>query len=125
MQTKSYTLDLSTPFSCIAVRLTPVARCPVNSSLLTHIDSVKMLRKVFSQEFSAYCVIVQALLLGQEFDTGSILQEIGDCVLMLEGHTGALKDMAIAANGSVVVTASEDGTARAWDLVRLHPLRIP
>lgn len=45
------------------------------------------------------------------------MQEIGDCVLMLEGHSGPLKDMAIAANGSVVVTASEDGTARAWDLV--------
>lgn len=44
-------------------------------------------------------------------------QEIGDCVLMLEGHTGPLKDMATAADGSVVVTASEDGTARAWDLV--------
>ena len=36
---------------------------------------------------------------------------------MLEGHSGPLKDMALAANGSVVVTASEDGTARAWDLV--------
>ncbi len=45
------------------------------------------------------------------------LQEIGDCVLMLEGHKGPLKDMAVAADGSVVVTASEDGTARAWDLV--------
>lgn len=49
------------------------------------------------------------------------VQEIGDCVLMLEGHSGPLKDMAIAANGSVVVTASEDGTARAWDLVRPYP----
>lgn len=40
---------------------------------------------------------------------------------MLEGHSGPLKDMAIAANGSVVVTASEDGTARAWDLVSAFP----
>ena len=38
-------------------------------------------------------------------------------MLMLEGHSGPLKDMALAADGSVVVTASEDGTARAWDLV--------
>lgn len=36
---------------------------------------------------------------------------------MLEGHTGPLNDMAVAADGSLVVTASEDGTARAWDLV--------
>ena len=36
---------------------------------------------------------------------------------MLEGHTAPVKDMATAADGSMVVTASEDGTARAWDLV--------
>lgn len=43
-------------------------------------------------------------------------------MLMLEGHTGPLKDMATAADGSVVVTASEDGTARAWDLVSITNL---
>lgn len=45
------------------------------------------------------------------------LQEIGDCVLLLEGHSKPITDMATAANGSVVVTASEDATARVWDLV--------
>ena len=52
-----------------------------------------------------------------------MLQEIGDCVLLLEGHSAPLTDMATAANGSVVITASEDGTARVWDLVSLAPRR--
>lgn len=55
--------------------------------------------------------------LQQPFQCANFLQEIGDCVLMLEGHSGPLTDMAVAADGSLVVTTSEDGTARAWDLV--------
>ena len=42
--------------------------------------------------------------------------EIGDCVLLLEGHTAGILDMATAADGSLLVTASEDHTARIWEL---------
>lgn len=42
-------------------------------------------------------------------------------MLLLEGHTAPLTDMVTAADGSVVVTASEDGTARVWDLVQPSP----
>lgn len=42
--------------------------------------------------------------------------EIGDCVLLLEGHTGAVTDLAVAQAGSILVTASADHTARVWGL---------
>ena len=47
------------------------------------------------------------------------MQEIGDCVLLLDEHTGPLTDMAVSADGAVLATASEDGTARVWDMVSL------
>ena len=51
--------------------------------------------------------------------------EIGDCVLLLGGHTGPLTNVAAAADGSVLITTSSDGTARVWELEKgdcLHTL---
>lgn len=42
--------------------------------------------------------------------------EIGDCVLLMEGHTAAVTDLAVAREGSVLVTCSADHTARVWGL---------
>jgi WD40 repeat protein len=42
--------------------------------------------------------------------------EIGDCVLLLVGHGGGITDLAAAADGRLLVSASADGTARAWEL---------
>ena len=42
--------------------------------------------------------------------------EIGDCVLLMEGHTAAVTDLAVANEGSVLVTSSADHTARVWTL---------
>ncbi len=42
--------------------------------------------------------------------------EIGDCVLLMEGHTAAVTDLAVAREGSVLVTSSADHTARVWGL---------
>ena len=51
--------------------------------------------------------------------------EIGDCVLLLGGHTGPLTNVAAAADGSLLITTSSDGTARVWELEKgecLHEL---
>ena len=42
--------------------------------------------------------------------------EIGDCVLLLEGHTGAVTDLALSGDGNILVSASADKTARVWGL---------
>lgn len=42
--------------------------------------------------------------------------EIGDCVLMLEGHQGPVTDLAASSDSSILVTASADQTARVWSL---------
>ena len=42
--------------------------------------------------------------------------EIGDCVLLMEGHTAAVTDLGVANDGSVLVTSSADHTARVWSL---------
>lgn len=42
--------------------------------------------------------------------------EIGDCVLLMEGHTAAVTDVAVAEEGSLLVTSSADHTARVWGL---------
>ena len=42
--------------------------------------------------------------------------EIGDCVLLLAGHSSPVTDLSASANGRVLVSASADGTARAWEL---------
>ena len=42
--------------------------------------------------------------------------EIGDCVLLMEGHTAAVTDCAVAEEGSLLVTSSADHTARVWGL---------
>ena len=42
--------------------------------------------------------------------------EIGDCVLLMEGHTAAVTDLAVAEGGSLLVTCSADHTARVWGL---------
>jgi WD40 repeat protein len=50
--------------------------------------------------------------------------EIGDCVLVMEGHAGPITDMAITDDGSLLVTTSEDGTARAFETERGQCLRV-
>lgn len=50
--------------------------------------------------------------------------EIGDCVLVMEGHSGPITSMAITDDGSLVVTTSEDGTARAFETERGQCLRV-
>lgn len=42
--------------------------------------------------------------------------EIGDCVLLLAGHCGAITDLAAPADGRLLVSASVDHTARVWEL---------
>ena len=42
--------------------------------------------------------------------------EIGDCVLLLTGHSGPITDLSASADGRILVSASADGTARAWEL---------
>ena len=42
--------------------------------------------------------------------------EIGDCVLLLSGHTAAISNVVAAADGSVLLTTSVDGSARVWEL---------
>ena len=42
--------------------------------------------------------------------------EIGDCVLLMEGHKAAVTDVAVAEEGSLLVTSSADHTARVWGL---------
>lgn len=50
--------------------------------------------------------------------------EIGDCVLLLGGHTGPLTNVAAAADGSLLVTTSSDGTARVWELEKGECLHV-
>lgn len=50
--------------------------------------------------------------------------EIGDCVLVMEGHTAPVTSVAVA--GSVLLTSSQDCTVRAWDMDQgrcLHTLQ--
>jgi len=42
--------------------------------------------------------------------------EIGDCVLLLAGHTAPVTALAVAASGGLLVSASADRTARVWEL---------
>ena len=42
--------------------------------------------------------------------------EIGDCVLLLAGHTAPITGLAVAASGGLLVSASADRTARVWEL---------
>lgn len=37
-------------------------------------------------------------------------------VMQLSGHTGAVTGAAITANGGILVSCSDDNTARVWDL---------
>lgn len=50
--------------------------------------------------------------------------EIGDCVLLLGGHVGPLTNIAAAADGSVLVTTSSDGSARVWELEKGECLAV-
>ena len=40
----------------------------------------------------------------------------GTCKHVLEGHKGRLNQVAVSDDGELAVTASDDGTARLWDL---------
>ncbi|KAK9809322.1 hypothetical protein WJX73_004674 [Symbiochloris irregularis] len=40
--------------------------------------------------------------------------EIGDCVLVMEGHTGPITSIALA--GQLLLTSSQDSTVRVWDM---------
>jgi hypothetical protein len=42
--------------------------------------------------------------------------EIGDCVLLLAGHTAPITALAVAASGGLLASASADQTARVWEL---------
>lgn len=42
--------------------------------------------------------------------------EDGKCLRVLAGHAGRLNKVALAGDGSVAVTASDDGSARVWRL---------
>ena len=42
--------------------------------------------------------------------------EAGQCLITLEGHTGAVRGVAMAPDGQRMVSGSEDGTVRVWDL---------
>ena len=42
--------------------------------------------------------------------------EIGDCVLLLAGHTAPITALAVAASGGLLASASADRTARVWEL---------
>ena len=50
--------------------------------------------------------------------------EIGDCVLLLGGHTGPLTNAAAAADGSLLITTSSDSTARVWELEKGECLHV-
>jgi WD40 repeat protein/3',5'-cyclic AMP phosphodiesterase CpdA len=41
-------------------------------------------------------------------------------VRVLAGHTGPVGDLAFSSDGSLVVTASDDGTARIWETINGH-----
>ena len=42
--------------------------------------------------------------------------EIGDCVLVMDGHSGPVTSIALA--GNTLVTGSQDKSARVWDMQR-------
>ncbi|MCJ1428182.1 hypothetical protein MMC29_006090 [Sticta canariensis] len=46
--------------------------------------------------------------------------EIGDCVLVMEGHTAPVTGVALA--GTVLLTSSQDSTLRVWDMEQGHCL---
>ena len=48
--------------------------------------------------------------------------EIGDCVLVMEGHAGPVTNAALA--GSVLVTSGQDSTVRVWDMEQGHCLHV-
>ena len=50
--------------------------------------------------------------------------EIGDCVLLLAGHSAPVTALAVAASGSLLVSASADRTARVWELEKGQCLGI-
>ena len=50
--------------------------------------------------------------------------EIGDCVLCLAGHSGAISSVAAAADGSLLITTSGDGSARVWELEKGECLAV-
>lgn len=50
--------------------------------------------------------------------------EIGDCVLLLGGHTGPITNVAAAADGSMLITTSSDGSARLWELEKGECLAV-
>ncbi len=43
---------------------------------------------------------------------------------MLQGHTRAVSSLALGADGEVLVSGSEDGTARVWDLRSRQPVQV-
>ena len=48
--------------------------------------------------------------------------EIGDCVLVMDGHSGPVTSIALA--GNTLVTGSADKCARVWDMQRGTCLRL-
>lgn len=50
--------------------------------------------------------------------------EIGDCVLLLAGHSGPLTDVAASADGALLLTGAADGTARCAQALSLTPCTL-
>ncbi len=50
--------------------------------------------------------------------------EIGDCVLLLAGHSGPLTDVAASADGALLLTGAADGTARCAQAPSLTPFAL-
>ena len=46
------------------------------------------------------------------------------CVARLEGHTGPIRTMVHGLDGRLLLSSSDDRTARLWDLAQQRPLRI-
>jgi WD40 repeat protein/serine/threonine protein kinase len=62
------------------------------------------------------------LITGAADTTARVFTADGEPIELLEGHTGALQDVAIAPDGRLAATASVDGTAMVWDASAGAPL---
>lgn len=78
---------------------------------------VGKVKQPLKQQFNAFAVSADAT--ARVWD-----MEIGDCVLLLGGHTGPLTNVAAAADGSFLITTSSDGSARLWELEKGECLAV-
>jgi len=64
----------------------------------------------------------QLVYLADEFTPAVIDLDSGDFLGLLSGHDGAVRAMAVSADGARLVTGAWDGLARIWDLNTLEQL---